>query len=440
LNGAFSVFAAARDAAAAPGLRIGEQAYSFGELAERVRARLPGLALEIGERPLHPLVAVNTLDTLVTLYALLEARVPALLLHPRLTEVERRAVLDAAQRAGRTVHADAAAVLYTSGTTGLPRGAVLTRAGLLASAQASAANMGWQDDDCWLLTMPLARVGGFSIVTRCLAARRCVALAPAFDARRLPQWIEQQRATLVSLVPTMLAQCLDAHPHWTPPPRLRAIQLGGAAASSGLLQRAAQRRLPIVITYGCTETSSQVATTPYALRYAAADQGAGAPLAGAQLRIADGRIEVRGPMLMAGYLGEPALDPQAWFDTGDLGEIDARGCLHVHARRADLIITGGENVYPAEVERVLESCAGVVAAGVFGLADETWGQTVAAALVVDAPAPSDTQIIDHVSARLAPHKRPRRICFVPALPLTPAGKLDRGALTSMAGALRPLRP
>jgi O-succinylbenzoic acid--CoA ligase len=439
LSGAFSIFAAAQDAGAAPALRIGEQPYSFGELADRVSARLPALALEIDGRPLHPLVAGNALDTLVTLYALLEARVPALLLHPRLTEIERLAVLDAARRAGNAVHADAAAVIYTSGTTGLPRGAVLTRAGLLASAQASAANMGWQDDDCWLLTMPLARVGGFSIVTRCLAARRCVALAHAFDARRLPQWIEQQRATLVSLVPTMLAQCLDAHPHWKPPPRLRAIQLGGAAASTGLLQRAAQRRLPIVVTYGCTETSSQVATTPYALRYAAADQGAGVPLAGAQLRIADGRIEVRGPMLMAGYLGEPALDPQAWFDTGDLGEIDARGCLHVHARRADLIITGGENVYPAEVERVLESCAGVVAAGVFGLADETWGQTVAAALVVDAPAPSDMLIIDHISGRLAPHKRPRRICIVPALPLTSAGKLDRSALASLAGALRPLR-
>jgi O-succinylbenzoic acid--CoA ligase len=438
LSDTWSIFAAAHDAATAPALRIGEQMLSFGELAESVRARLPSLREEIGGRTLFPLVGSNALESLVTLYALLEAHVPALLLHPRHTEAEHHAVLEAARRVGRLVHPDAAAVIYTSGTTGQPRGVVLTRAGLLASARASAVNMGWQGDDCWLLTMSLARVGGFSIITRCLAARRCVALAPAFDARRLPQWLEQQRVTLVSLVPTMLAQCLDAHPHWMPPSRLRAIQLGGAAAPARLLHRAAQRHLPIVITYGCTETASQVVSTPYALRFEAAAHGAGLPLAGAQVRIADGRIEVRGPMLMAGYLGEPELDRQAWFDTGDLGAIDARGCLHVNARRADLIISGGENVDPVEVERVLEGCAGVAAAGVFGMADDTWGQTVAAALVVDAPPPTDTAIVAHLVAQLAPYKRPRHVCFVRALPQSAAGKLDRQALASMAGALRPL--
>ena len=434
-----SIFAAARDAGPATALRVGDQRLSFGELAERVRERLRTLNVDAAARAPFPLLGSNTLETVVTLYALLQARVPALLLHPRQTDAERRAVLDAAARSGTTVHPDAAAVIYTSGTTGQPRGAVLTHTALLASAEASAANMGWERDDCWLLAMPLARVGALSIVTRCLAARRSVALAAAFDARALPQWVEQQRVTLVSLVPTMLAQCLDAHPDWTPQPHLRAIQLGGAAASPRLLQRAAERRLPIVITYGCTETCSQVVSTPYALRYEAAAHGAGRPLAGAQVRVAEGRIEVRGPMLMAGYLGEPALDPQAWLDTGDLGEIDARGCLHVHARRADLIVTGGENVYPAEVERVLEGCPGIVGAGVFGVPDETWGQTVAAVLVVDAAPPADEAIIEYLGSRLAPYKRPRRICFVEALPHTSAGKLDRAALAAMTDELRPLR-
>ena len=439
LNDALSIFAAAHDAGEAIALRIGEQRFTFGQLADMARTRLRELDFDAGEGAPFPLIGTNTLQTLVTLYALLQARVPALLLHPRQTDNERSAVLIAAQRVGRVNNPDAAAVIYTSGTTGEPRGAVLTRAALLASAQASAANLGWQSDDCWLLAMPLARVGGLSIVTRSLVARSSIALASAFDARLLPHWIEQQRATLVSLVPTMLAQWLDAHPDWTPPPYLRAILLGGAAASARLLQRAADRRLPIIITYGCTETCSQVVTTPYELRYEAADHGAGKPLARAQVRIADGRIEVRGPMLMAGYLGEPALDPQAWFDTGDLGEIDARGCLHVHARRADLIVTGGENVYPAEVERVLEGCAGVAAAGVFGVPDEIWGQTVAAALIVDAVPPTDQAIIDHIGAHLAPYKRPRRVCFVQALPQTCAGKLDRQALASMTGTLRALR-
>ncbi len=436
---ALSIFAAAREAGDATALRIGEQCFGFGQLAQRVRARLHSLRLDAHEGASFPLIGANTLDTLVTLYALLEARVAVLLLHPRQTEAERAAVLDAARHSGRTIHPDAAAAIYTSGTTGEPRGAVLTRAALLASAQASAANLGWRADDCWLLAMPVARVGGLSIVTRCLAARRCVALAPAFDARLLPQWIAEQRVTLVSLVPTMLMQCLDAHPDWTPPSQLRAILLGGAAASARLLQRAADRRLPIVITYGCTETCSQVVSTPYEKRYEAASQGAGTPLAGAQLRITDGRIEVRGPMLMAGYLGEPPLERGAWFDTGDLGEIDARGCLHVHSRRADLIVTGGENVYPAEVERVLEGCPGVAAAGVFGLPDETWGQTVAVALVADTVEPTEQALRDHLVEHLAPYKRPRKFCFVPALPQTSAGKLDRQALAALAAALRPLQ-
>jgi O-succinylbenzoic acid--CoA ligase len=440
LTGALSIFAAAREAGDATALRVGEQRFSFVELAGRVRERLRSLNPDAGEGLSCPLVGANTLDALVTLYALLEARVPALLLHPRQTEAERAAVLDAARRAGRVGHADAAAVIYTSGTTGAPRGAVLSRAALLASARASAANLGWQADDCWLLAMPVARVGGLSILTRCLAARRCVALAPAFDAQLLPRWIVEQRVTLVSLVPTMLVQCLDAHPDWTPPPQLRAILLGGAAASPRLLQRAAERRLPIVITYGCTETCSQVASTPYEKRYEAATHGAGTPLAGAEVRVVDGRIEVRGPMLMTGYLGEPALDRRAWFDTGDLGEVDAGGCLHVHARRVDLIVTGGENVYPAEVERVLEACPGVAAAGVFGLPDETWGQTVAVALVADTIAPSEQVLLDHIVEHLAAYKRPRSFCFVPALPQTSAGKLDRPALAAVAGALRPLRP
>jgi O-succinylbenzoic acid--CoA ligase len=362
------------------------------------------------------------------------------MLHPKLTEVEIAAEQVQAAQAAAALPADAAAVLYTSGTTGRARGAVLTRPALLASAEASRANLGWQDDDCWLLAMPVARVGGLSIVTRCLAARRAVALAPGFDAALLPQALVQQRVTLLSLVPTMLSLLLEAHPDWAPPAHLRALLLGGAAASPTLLERAAARRLPIVITYGCTETCSQVAATPYAMRFDAAACGAGRPLPTVQLRIdGSGHIQVNGPMLMAGYLGEPPLVPDTWFDTGDLGELDAQGCLHLHARRADLIVTGGENVYPAEVERVIEACPGIQAAAVFGVPDETWGHTVALALVAGPHPPSDDTLIDYLGERLAPHKRPRRICFVERLPHTAADKLDRLALPALAPALRPLR-
>lgn len=437
MNEALSIFAAAREAGEDTALHVGARRYRFADLARLTGQRLDALVRQSRSCAAVPLVGHNTLDTLVTLYALLELRVPALMLHPRLTAAELIAETEATARAA-ALPADAAAILYTSGTTGRPRGAVLTRSALLASAQASGANLGWLPDDCWLLAMSIARVGGLSIVTRCLAARRAVALA-VFDAALLPQWIAQQRVTLLSLVPTMLAMLLDAHPDWQPPAHLRAVLVGGAAASSRLLARAKERRLPIVTTYGCTETCSQIVATPYEMRNQPDRCGAGRPLSGAQLRIDDGRIHVRGPMLMAGYLGEAPLPPDAWFDTGDIGRVDAQGCLHLQARRADLIITGGQNVYPAEVERVLELCPGIHAAAVFGVADETWGHTVAAALVAGPEPPSDDALVEHLGERLAPYKRPRRICFVPSLPRTAAGKLDRPALPALAPALRPLR-
>jgi O-succinylbenzoic acid--CoA ligase len=438
MSDALSIFVAAAEAPAALGLRTGDRAYTFAELAAMTRERLAALAPELRAGTPFPVVADGTPATILTLYALLEARVPALLLHARLTAPERAALLAAAERAGPVTDADAAAILYTSGTTGAPRAAVLTRSALVASAAASATNLGWHDDDCWLLCMPVAHVGGLSILTRCLVARRTVALAPHFDARAFPDWVTAQRITLASLVPTMLVRVLDARPEWQCPPTLRAVLLGGAPASPALLARATARGWPLIPCYGLTETCAQITATRYDTRFSPGGQGVGAPLPGVELRIVGGHVHVRGPTLMAGYWNEPALAPGAWFDTGDLGELDGAGNLHVHARRADLVVTGGENVYPAEVERVLEAAPGISAAAVFGVPDDVWGQIVAAALVATDAAPADEALADYVAARLAPHKRPRRICYVPRLPQTPGNKLDRRALPALAPALRPL--
>ncbi len=435
-----SIRAAAAEAGGAPALVAGGRTYTFAELAAQVRAAEPGLAAVTRAGYAHPLVAHNTVPTVVSLLALLELRIPALLVHPRLTPVERDVVRAAMQRAGAVAHPDAAAIIHTSGTTGTPRGAVLTRGALLASAAASAANLGWHDDERWLACMPIARVGGLSILTRSLAARRTVVLTDGSDAATLPALLATERITLVSLVPTMLARLLDAHPDWTPPPHLRAVLVGGAAASPRLLARATGRGVPIVLTYGLTESCSQVVATPYADRYRPLERGVGQPLPGADVRVVDGRIEVRGPMLMAGYHDAPPQAPGAWFDTGDLGRFDDAGCLHILARRADLIITGGENVYPAEVERELESCPGIAAAAVFGIRDEVWGETVAAALVPDpARPPDDAMLAAWIETRLASHKRPRLFGYVRELPQTPAGKLDREALAALAAGMRPLR-
>jgi O-succinylbenzoic acid--CoA ligase len=434
-----SIFAAAAQAPDAIGLRSEDGDSTFAELARRTEQRLHEPDVRPGSAAPFVLDGTSTVDTVVTLYALLEQRRPVLLLHPKLAAVERTAAVEAVRRGADTLAADAAVIALTSGTTGQPRAAVLNRAALVASAAASSANLGWSDDDCWLLAMPIARVGGLSILTRCLIARRTVALVRAFDATQLPQWIARHHVTLASLVPTMLARVLDAHPHWQPPHHLRAVLIGGAAAPARLLERAAQRRLPIVITYGCTETCSQVVATPYQHRYDAARCGAGRPLAGVQLCVVDGRIEVRGPMRMAGYAGEPPLDPQAWFDTGDRGEFDADGFLHVHGRSGEVIITGGDNVHPAEVEQALEAFPGIAAAGVYGMPDETWGQVVTAALVTDGSRLDEEALAAFLNERLSPHKRPRRIAVVSSLPQTSAGKLDRAALASAPARLRVLK-
>jgi O-succinylbenzoic acid--CoA ligase len=440
VNDSLSIFAAGRDAGNAPGLRVGDRLYTFAQLADMTKRRLLALRPELRDGMPYRLEGTNALETLITLYALLEVGVPALLVHPKLMPPERAALALAVARAGPLSHLDAAAIIFTSGTTGKPRGAVLTRSGLIASAQASAANLGWQSDDAWLLCMPIARVGGLSVVTRCLAARRCAVLVSAFDAVRFPVWVAQWRITLVSLVPTMLTRVLDAHPDWRVPPHLRCVVLGGATASSRLLRHAQERHLPIILTYGLTETTSQVVATPYAARFAPADCGAGIALRGIGVRVDNGRIEVRGPTLMAGYWNETPLVAGAWVDTGDLGEIDAGGYLRVHSRREDLIVTGGENTYPAEVERTLEAFPGIAAAGVFGVPDEVWGHTVAAALVAENFPPPDAALFDYVSRQLAPHKRPRHVCYLPRLPHAPSGKLDRRALSENPPMLRPLLP
>jgi acyl-CoA synthetase (AMP-forming)/AMP-acid ligase II len=186
----------------------------------------------------------------------------------------------------------------------------------------------------------------------------------------------------------------------------------------------------VVRTYGMTETCSQLCTQPYATAGTVQD-GVGPPVSGAELRVDGGRILARGPMLMSGYLdgSPPPLDADGWLDTGDRGALDERGWLHVAGRGDDTIISGGENVHPAEVEATLVACPEVAAACAFAAPDPTWGQIVAAAVVPRGDGPAALEAIDRAArASLAPFKRPRRLYLVDALPLGPSGKVDRQTL------------
>ncbi len=320
---------------------------------------------------------------------------------------------------------------------------MLGREAFLASAALSQANLGWADDDRWILAMPLAHVGGISVVTRCLLAGRPVILQPGFDAGAFAEAVAAHRATLASLVPTMLARLLDGG--WRPPAHLRAVLLGGAGCPPALLDRARAAGVPALTTYGLTECCSQVTTAPVGTP-PSAEVGAGPPLPGVRVRLAGGdRIEVRTPAVMRGYYPEGAFpEPfteDGWLETGDHGRLDAAGNLHVLGRRVDRIVTGGENVDPLAVESVLAGHPQVAAVCVFGVPDDTWGQTVAALVVPRGGGdPNPEALLAWAAERLAPHARPRRVRLVDALPTGPSGKVDRRAVAALAGEPEPGTP
>ena len=349
----------------------------------------------------------------------------------------------------REVHS----IVFTSGTTGRPKGAMLTYGNHLWSAVASAFRLGTGPQDRWLLCMPLYHVGGIAIVLRCCLYGTTVVLQEGFDPVAVNQALDTQGVTLISLVPTMLHRLLEVRGERPMPATLRCILVGGAAAPPSLLEKCLALGWPVATTYGLTEAASQVATaTPAQVRRKPGSVGK--PLLFTQVRIVGedgeelppgevGEIVVSGPTVMRGYYNRqpsavsrqrPAVGGQRSavggpLHTGDLGYLDEEGDLWVVQRRTDLIVTGGENVYPAEVEQVLLAHPDVEEACVVGIADPEWGQRVAAAVVVRPGAClTEERLIAFCRQRLAGYKLPRVLRFVESLPRTASGKVDRGAV------------
>ena len=356
------------------------------------------------------LVAAPTLATVHAIEAALEAGRALGLRHPRLPAAElarQRALVEDAE-----LEPGDALIVFTSGSTGAARGIVHTRASITAAAEASAERLGWRADDRWLVCLPLAHTGGLSIVVRCKLAGKPIAIVDGDVAAGL------SGCTLASLVPTQLAALLD-DPAWRPPATLRAVLLGGAAAPPALVDAALARGVPVHQTYGLTETFGQLAT-------ACEPGGPLVPLPGVSITGSRGSpLRVRGPMLARCYLDGAPIAPE--LVTADLGEV-RDGILRVHGRADDVIITGGENVHPAEVEAVLAATPGVRTVCVFGLADARWGQIVGAALAGDIDRDA---ALARWHAALPPHARPRRLAVLPELPQLPNGKLDRRAISAL---------
>jgi o-succinylbenzoate---CoA ligase len=332
-------------------------------------------------------------------------------------------------------------IVYTSGTTGQPKGAMLTYGNHWWNAVGSALNLGLQPDDRLLASLPLFHVGGMAVLWRSVLYGCTAVVHERFDPAAMNAAIDDEGVTIVSVVAAMLQRMLDQRGDRTYPPALRCVLLGGGPAPRPLLEACAARRIPVVQTYGLTETASQAATLAPedALRKLGS---AGKPLFHLELRIdcagrpatpnETGEILVRGPSVSPGYYGDDQARPPTsadWLRTGDLGWLDDDGYLYVADRRDDLIISGGENVYPAEVEAVLLAHPAVAEAGVTGLDDPQWGAVPVAAVVLrPGVAVTEGELLAFCAGRLARYKVPVAIAFRTELPRTASGKLQRRRL------------
>jgi o-succinylbenzoate---CoA ligase len=310
--------------------------------------------------------------------------------------------------------------VMTSGSTGAPDPVGLTYGNFLWSAVASAFNIGVEPGDRWLCCLPLSHISGLGIVMRSVIYGTAAVVQDGFDVDRVAAALERDDITVVSLVATMLTRLLEAGADLSGP---RAILIGGGPVPEDPLEEAIARGATVVQTYGLTEACSQVTT----LAPAEAQRklgSAGRPLLTTHLRIHEGEILVQGPTVAPGRA-----DADGWLHTGDLGRIDEEGFLYVDDRMDDLIVSGGENVVPAEVEKVLLRHPEVADAAVVGRDDPEWQQAVTAIVVLtDGSTTTPDELRHHCAELLAGFKVPKRVELAAALPRTPSGKLMRRAL------------
>ncbi|MEU3986723.1 AMP-binding protein [Streptomyces sp. NPDC026672] len=344
---------------------------------------------------------------------------------------------------------DPAQIQYTSGTTGKPKGALLAHRGLALNGKLYATAVGAGPGDVWINPMPLFHTAGCGLATMgALQTGGTHVLPPRFDPDLVLDLFEQHRGTVFLSVPTMLIRLLDAQ---RGRPRdlvtWRLATLGGAPVPVELVRRAERElRVRVGIGYGQTESSPYIAHTRPGDPRPGWEETVGRPLPLVEVKIDDpvtgeptalgrpGEICTRGACVMLGYVDDPgasaqAIDADGWLHTGDIGTLDADGYLRVEGRLKDMIIRGGENIYPREIEELLFRHEAVAQVSVVGLPDEEWGEVVAAFVQLTPGCTTDASSLERYCRRhLAGFKVPRHWEFVAEFPHTPSGKIQKFAL------------
>ncbi|MBC6127544.1 o-succinylbenzoate--CoA ligase [Listeria booriae] len=327
-----------------------------------------------------------------------------------------------------------ASIMYTSGTTGKPKGVMQTFGNHWWSATGSMLNLGLQEGDSWLCAVPIFHISGLSILMRSVIYGIPVYLEEHFDAKRVDQFLRSGEVTIISVVTTMVQRLLDTYTK-SYHPKFRCMLLGGGPASKAILESCFAKGIPLIQSFGMTETASQIVTLPPedALQKIGAS---GKPLFPAEVKISDqDEILLKGPNITAGYLHneaatQAAFDTNGWFRTGDIGYLDQDGFLFVQERRSDLIISGGENIYPTEIEHVLLEHPTVLEVAVVAKQDDKWGE-VPVAFLVTSEETSEEQLHQFCEERLAKYKIPHQFHFLKELPKTASQKIQRHKLKKL---------
>lgn len=338
-------------------------------------------------------------------------------------------------------------IISTSGTTGRPKGVCLSLANHLAAAEASARNLDPGPHDCWLINLPLYHIGGLAVIYRACLGGFATRIHSRFDAQRTADAIDRDGITHLSLVENTLLRLLEARGERRFPPTLRAVLVGGGPVAGELLRRARELGMPVLPTYGLTEAASQVATMPPDTMTDKMET-VGRPLPGCEIQIRDeygkpvpvgvaGEITIRGPMVTQGYWTpttkiEP-ISSDGWFATGDIGVLDDKGLLAVCGRANDMIISGGEKIFPAEIEDCLTQWPGIRVAVVIGEDSPSWGQVPIAFIeLIPGASVRSVDLTATLSNKLAHYKIPKRFIVLDRIPLTGSGKIDRRRLAGLS--------